>query len=100
MEKPHDTGGRPNEEPIDKSEHILADWEKRTHSLVEALRETGVMNTDELRRGIEMIPPGQYEALSYYERWSSSVEAILTEKNVLSTAEIDAKVKDLEESWG
>ena len=58
------------------------------------------MNTDELRRGIEAIPDEQYEAYSYYERWSSSVETILTEKQLLAEAEIDEKVRELEARWG
>ena len=38
------------------------------------------MNVDELRRGIESMPPEEYERASYYERWLFSVETILVEK--------------------
>ena len=100
MPEVHDRGGWPTDEPIDRSEHEYLDWERKTHARVEVLREQGVIYTDELRRGIESLPPKQYETLSYYERWSASVELLLLEKNILTRDEIDAKVEKLEESWG
>lgn len=69
----HDRGGRPTDEPIDRSGHELADWERQT----------------------EALSPQQYEWLSYYERWSASLEALLTEKFILTTQEIDQKVLEL-----
>jgi nitrile hydratase len=86
----HDTGGRPTTEPIDRTEHELDDWELLTDALVGALSSAGVMNVDELRRGIESMPPAEYERASYYERWLYSVETILTEKGVLRPSELEA----------
>ena len=100
MPEVHDRGGWPTDGPIDRSEHEYLDWELKTHALVEVLREQGLIYTDELRRGIESLPPDQYEKLSYYERWSASVELLLLEKSILTKDEIDAGVKRLEESWG
>jgi hypothetical protein len=88
----HDRGGWPTEAPIDRSEHELADWELLMDSLVGALGGRGLMNVDELRRGIESMPPSAYEQASYYERWLFSVEAILTEKGVLAPGELDARL--------
>jgi len=88
----HDRGGRPDATPIDRTEHELADWELLTDALVGALGSTGVMNVDELRRGIESMPPDAYEQASYYERWLFSVETVLTEKGVLRRGEIDARI--------
>ena len=88
----HDRGGWPNESPIDRSEHELADWELLTDALVGALGGAGVMNVDELRRGIESMPPAEYETASYYERWLYSAETILAEKGVLQPGEIDARL--------
>ena len=85
----HDRGGLPTDEPIDRSEHELADWELLTDALVGALGRAGLMNVDELRRGIESMPPDEYERASYYERWLFSVEMILTEKGVLAPGELD-----------
>ena len=88
----HDRGGWSSDAPIDRSEHTLADWELLTDALVGALGRQGVMNVDELRRGIESMPPDEYERASYYERWLFSVETILTEKGVLASGELDARL--------
>ena len=86
----HDRGGWPSDAPIDRSEHELEDWEVLVDSLVGALSVNGVMNVDELRRGIESMPREEYERASYYERWLYSAETILTEKGVLAPGELDA----------
>ena len=75
----HDRGGRPTDAPIDRSEHELADWELLTDALVGSLGGSGLMNVDELRRGIESMPPERYERASYYERWLFATETILAE---------------------
>ena len=85
----HDRGGWPTDAPIDRSEHELADWEVLTDALVGALAMNGVMNVDELRRGIESMPPEDYERATYYERWLYSVETILTEKGILEQGELE-----------
>jgi len=79
----------PTDEQIDRREHALEDWEVLTDALVGALAQRGLMNVDELRRGIESIPPAEYERASYYERWLLSIETILTEKGVLAPGELD-----------
>lgn len=87
----HDRGGLPTDEPIDRSEHALEDWEVLTDALVGALGRRGLMNVDELRRGIESMPRDEYERASYYERWLFSIETILTEKGVLAAGELDRR---------
>ena len=88
-----DRGGWPTAELVDRTEHELADWEVLTDALVGALSQRGVMNVDELRRGIESMPPHDYEHASYYERWLFSMETILTEKGMLTPGELDARVE-------
>ncbi|MEX2612430.1 MAG: hypothetical protein WD380_02530 [Gaiellaceae bacterium] len=88
----HDRGGWPTEATIDRSEHELADWELLTDALVGALGRQGLMNVDELRRGIESMPPDEYARASYYERWLYSVETILAEKGVLAPGELEARL--------
>jgi hypothetical protein len=70
----------------------LADWELLTDALLGTLAGKGLMNVDELRRGIESMPTEAYEHASYYERWLYSIETILAEKGVLRAGELDAKV--------
>ncbi len=100
MSAVHDMGGRPRDEPIDRSEHTLMDWERRTNALVGVLREKRLINTDELRRGIESIPALEYESLTYYERWSASLELLLVEKGLLTSEEICDRAAALRERWG
>jgi len=88
----HDRGGRPVDAPIDRSEHDLADWEILMDSLENALEGRGVMNTDEMRRGIESMAPSDYESASYYERWLFTTETILEEKGILAPGELDARL--------
>jgi nitrile hydratase subunit beta len=88
----HDRGGRSTDAPIDRSEHDLADWELLTDAVVGALRQQDLFNVDEMRRGIETMPPDEYERASYYERWLYSLETILTEKGVLAPGELEARL--------
>ncbi len=87
----HDRGGLPTDERIDRSEHSLEDWEVLTDALAGALARRGLVNVDELRRGIESIPAADYERATYYERWLFSIETILTEKGVLAAGELDRR---------
>jgi hypothetical protein len=88
----HDRGAWPTDTPIDRSEHELADWELLTDALVSALAGERLMNVDEMRRGIESMPPDEYERASYYERWLFAAETILVEKGVLAPGELDARL--------
>jgi hypothetical protein len=88
----HDRGGWPTDAPIDRTEHELADWELLTDAVLGALSRERVINVDELRRGIESMPPDEYERASYYERWLYSAETILTEKGILAPGELDRRL--------
>jgi hypothetical protein len=88
----HDRGGWPTIAPIDRREHELADWEVLMDAIVGALGGQGVMNVDELRRGIESMPPDRYETAAYYERWLFAAETVLTEKGVLAPGELDGRI--------
>jgi nitrile hydratase len=88
----HDRGGWPTDAPIDRTEHELADWELLTDALAGALGRAGVLNVDELRRGIEGMPPDEYERATYYERWLHATEIVLAEKGVLEPGELDDRV--------
>jgi nitrile hydratase len=88
----HDRGGWPDDRPIDRREHELAEWEILMDATQNALAGRHVMNVDEMRRGIEEMPAAEYEAASYYERWLFTTERILTEKGVLAPGELDARI--------
>jgi hypothetical protein len=88
----HDRGGLPTDAPIDRSEHPLADWELLVDALLQTLARAGVMTVDELRRGIESMPPDEYEQASYYRRWLYSIELNMAEKGIVSPAELEARL--------
>lgn len=100
MARTHDMGGRPSEEALNTAEHVAADWEVVTDALVMALGPKGLRSTDQLRRAMEDMPADDYLALSYYERWARGIEQLLVEQHVLSVAEIDRQMAELEATWG
>lgn len=61
---------------------FAADWEARVYALANVLRRRGVFNDDQLRDAIERLPPGQYLAAPYYERWLAAIEMLVTERGV------------------
>jgi nitrile hydratase len=61
---------------------FAADWEARVYALAAVLRRRGLFNDDELRDAIERLPPAEYLAASYYERWLAAVEALADRKGV------------------
>ena len=48
----------------------------------------GLMTVDELRRGIESIPPEEYFELGYYERWLRSIALLMRERGVVTPEEL------------
>jgi hypothetical protein len=61
-----------------------SDWEAHVRALSTALSRRGVFTGDEFRDAIERIPPAEYLALSYYERWLHAMETLVTEKGLLA----------------
>jgi nitrile hydratase subunit beta len=53
-----------------------ADWEARVYALNVAMLRRRVYSLDEFRDAIERMPPADYLAASYYERWLFAVEAL------------------------
>ena len=92
----HDMGGMPAG-PVKPTEHDYALWEKQVDALMMLLSDPkrGLLTVDELRRGIEQLPPDAYDRLSYYERWITSITGIMVEKGVLDRTEIDARMAAL-----
>lgn len=73
----------------DDPEPYHADWEARVVGLVNALRAQGIFNTNEFRDAIESMPPSEYLATSYYERWFRAVCTLLERKGVIRAGELD-----------
>ena len=95
MPKVHDRGGWPDDTPINRSEHVLSDWEARVDALHMVLGAKRVRTTDEMRRAIESLELEKYESLSYYEKWTAALEILMLEKGVLNADDIDRKMDQL-----
>lgn len=93
----HDMGGHPAG-PTERTEHDYAPWEKRVDALLVLLskKDKRQMTVDELRRNIEALGPGAYDALNYYERWMHSITQTLLQRGVVTVDELARKLVDIE----
>ncbi len=87
MSRVHDVGGQTGFGPVPvndggDSQPFHADWEARVVALTTVLERRGVYDTAEFRDAIERMPPAEYISASYYERWLSALETLLTEKGI------------------
>jgi hypothetical protein len=84
----HDLGGNSRFRctPVEPDDDAPPDaFGKRVDAIRQILGSRGLMTVDEMRRGIEALPPEEYHSLTYYEKWLRSMVAILDEKGVLRT---------------
>ena len=65
-----------------------ADWEAHVFALNGALISRGLYNLDEFRDAIEQLPPHEYLASSYYEKWFHAITTLLVGKGILTAAEL------------
>jgi nitrile hydratase subunit beta len=73
---------------LDDPAPFHADWEGHVFALNGALISQGVYNLDEFRDAVEQMPPADYLAASYYERWLVAIRRLLVDKGVLTPAEL------------
>ena len=91
MGRINDVGGMQGFPPIEQDvdeEPFHADWEAHVFALNRALIGQGVYNLDEFRDAIERMPPQEYLASSYYEKWFHAVTTLLVEKGVFTADEV------------
>lgn len=90
----HDMGGVSRYQclPVDPEPHHLTPFDREVDALRQMLSAKGLMSVDELRRGIEAIPAGDYDRLGYYERWIRSMAATLIRKGVIEERELEGRL--------
>ncbi|HEY3751329.1 MAG TPA: hypothetical protein VGL80_19230 [Pseudonocardiaceae bacterium] len=79
MSRVNDIGGQTGFGAVDTEDDergFHADWEARVYALNTALLRHGVYNLDQFRDAVERMPPGNYLAASYYERWLTAIETL------------------------
>jgi nitrile hydratase subunit beta len=87
----NDVGGMQGFPPVPQEPDeppFHADWETHVFGINSALIGRGVYNLDEFRDAIERIPPQEYLASSYYERWLRAITMLLAERGVVTEEEL------------
>jgi nitrile hydratase beta subunit len=93
----HDIGGMHGFGPvaIERDEPVFhEEWERRVFAMLVAVRMAGHWNIDQSRFAREQMPPIDYLAASYYERWLYGFQRLLDEKGLVSRAEVAARIDD------
>lgn len=89
----HDMGGMDGFGPVvhEENEPVFHDeWEKRAFALVVAMGFSGAWNIDKSRYARERIPPADYLAAGYYEKWLLGLERLLVENGVVTAKEVES----------
>lgn len=89
----HDLGGL-DFGPIDRDEHDLALWEKRVDAMMILLyAKKACFTVDAMRRTIEDYGEQAYDKTTYYEKWVRAMRNLLVEQEIVSSAEIEARMR-------
>ena len=100
----HDLGGSHGHGPVvaEPGETVFhRPWEGRVYAMMSLCRQRGLFNLDEMRNAIEHMPPAEYLASSYYERWLSALERLISEKEATGPSGLNPKrpAPDLLPRW-
>jgi nitrile hydratase subunit beta len=91
MSRINDVGGMEGFGPIDTADEepgFAADWEARVWALNVTLIGQGRYTVDEFRDAIERMPPDEYLAASYYERWLAAITTLLVDKGLVAAHDL------------
>jgi hypothetical protein len=91
MARMNDVGGMAGFPPVAQEADepaFHADWEAHVFALNGALIARGLYNLDEFRDAIEQLPPQEYLASSYYEKWFRAITSLLVRQGILTEAEL------------
>ena len=92
----HDIGGL-DFGPVDRAEHDLALWEKRTDAMMRLLSgpKLRAFTVDGLRRMIEDYGQQEYDRTTYYEKWIRAVRNLAVEQEIVGRAELEARLVEV-----
>ena len=96
MSRVNDVGGGEGFGPVRREgaePPFHADWEAHVFAMNRALIGAGVYGLDEFRDAIERMPPAEYLAASYYEKWLHAVTTLCVEKGVLTAEEVEGALR-------
>ena len=92
-----DVGGMHGFGPILREEnepYFHHAWEERVFGLFFGCFAGGHFNIDEFRPSIEHMGPDSYQT-SYYEHWLHAMQDLLVRRGVLTTSEIETRMREL-----
>jgi hypothetical protein len=92
-DNPADIGGE-DAGPIDTADHGMKFWEKQANALRNTLSRHKVVRLDEMRRAAEDLGARYYE-LSYFQRTTEALRAVLLEKSLFTEAELKQKMDEI-----
>jgi nitrile hydratase beta subunit len=87
----HDMGGMHGFGPVEAEPEepvFHAEWERRVFALNLAMGALGAWNIDAGRHSRERMPPADYLAATYYERWLWGLERLLEERGFVAPEEL------------
>ncbi len=90
----HDMGGLKGD-TVNPETHDFALWEKRVDALQVITSTKGLFTVDGLRRVLEDMGEEAFETMSYYERWTASVNQNLIEAGTYTLEELGAKMAEV-----
>jgi nitrile hydratase len=94
----HDMGGMHGMGPIvhEEDEPVFHHaWERRAFAITFGAGALELWNLDMTRYAREVMPPAEYLAATYYERWVFGLERLLVEKGLLAREEIASRMAAL-----
>lgn len=82
---------------IDRTEHDLALWEKRTDAMLSLLAgpKKAAFKIDALRRTIESYRQQDFDRIDYYDKWIKAIRNLMVEQEILTAKEIDGRMAEL-----
>ena len=96
----HDVGGD-SAGTIPRDDLPWLHWEKQVEAIRGLLGDgtRRIVSLDEVRRGFESFGVEKYNTLSFYRRRLEAMTDILIEKGIVSQAELDAAMAQVEARW-
>jgi len=89
----HDMGGMQNMGPVERAQHepvFHEPWEGRVFAMNRALGSWRKWNLDSARHSRELVPPAEYLAMSYYEKWLAGLIELLGRSGLITRAELES----------
>jgi nitrile hydratase len=89
----HDMGGMQDMGPVqrEKNEPVFHQrWEGRVWGMMWLGSAWGKWNLDAMRHAIERIPPADYLRMSYYEKWLAALVDLVTDRGLVTRAELES----------